>query len=91
MACDSVRRYRALLDRAKENGEIPASADTHVLALALQNLLMGLGVFAKALKCEDKLWEAARATLSGLGLFADSATERAGERSSNVLKADLDP
>lgn len=71
MACESVQRYRALLERAKENFEIPADADTHILALALQNLLMGLGVFAKALKCEDKLWELSRMTLSGLGLYAE--------------------
>lgn len=73
MACESVRRYRTLLDRAKENGEIPANVDTDILALALQNLLMGLGVFAKALKCEDRLWELAQLTLSGLGLYADSS------------------
>jgi TetR/AcrR family transcriptional regulator, transcriptional repressor for nem operon len=72
MTCDSVQRYQTLLDRAKANGEIPASADTKILALALQNMLMGLGVFAKALRCEEKLWELARLTLTGLGLFAES-------------------
>jgi TetR/AcrR family transcriptional repressor of nem operon len=86
MACESVRSYRALLDRAKKNGEIPANADTRILALALQNLIMGLGVFAKALKCEDKLWELARMTLSGLGLYADWSKEPTQHEKRNVRK-----
>lgn len=83
MACESVQRYRALLERAKENFEIPANADTYVLALALQNLFMGLGVFAKALKCEDKLWELSRMTLSGLGLYAE-LSERPNQHKKNA-------
>jgi TetR/AcrR family transcriptional regulator, transcriptional repressor for nem operon len=85
MSCESVQRYRALLDRAKENGEISVDAETHILALALQNLLMGLGVFAKALKCEDKLWDLARITLFGLGLYAE-LSEDPTQKEKNVHK-----
>jgi len=69
----SAARFEELLNMAVENGELPAETDTHAKALALQNLLAGVNVFAKALGDEDELWLMAKTTLEGLGLYREPA------------------
>jgi len=69
----SAARFEELLNIAVENGELPAETDTHAKALALQNLLVGLNVFAKALGDEEELWLMAKTTLEGLGLYREPA------------------
>jgi TetR/AcrR family transcriptional repressor of nem operon len=72
----SAARLEELLNIAVENGELPPGTDTHAKALALQNLMIGLNVFAKALGDEDELWLMAKTTLDGLGLYREA--EHAG-------------
>lgn len=67
----SAARFEELLNIAVENGELPPGTDTHAKALALQNLLAGLSVFAKALNDEAELWLTVRTTLEGLGLYRE--------------------
>lgn len=73
LALASAKHIEALLDRAKLQGEIREEADTRALALAFQNLLIGLNVFGKAVRSEHALWRAAEVTLRGLGLYAERA------------------
>ena len=68
MMLGSVKRMERLLEIAQEEGEIEASADPHALALALQNLMVGLNVLCKVVRDEDELWLLTRTTLKGLQL-----------------------
>lgn len=52
-----------------QQGEIDEDADTHALALALQNLLIGLNLMCKVVRDEAELWLAAETTLRGLNLL----------------------
>ncbi|MEM6566342.1 MAG: TetR/AcrR family transcriptional regulator [Pseudomonadota bacterium] len=67
----SAARFTQLLDIAVDRGELPAGTDTHAQGLALQNLLMGINIFAKALHDEAELWMVAKTTLEGLGLYKE--------------------
>ena len=67
----SGQRLQSLLQAARDNGDLPASADPHALALAVQNLQVGINVFCKVVRSEDELWLLARTTLEGLGLYRD--------------------
>ena len=71
----SVDRIEALLKVAVQRGEFDDTYDTHAGALALQTLMIGVNVFAKALKTEDELWLAVQTTLHGLGLYEEPANE----------------
>lgn len=66
---NSAARFEELLKLAVEQKELPQEFDTHGKALALQNLLVGLSVFAKVLHDEDELWLMVRTTLEGLGVY----------------------
>ena len=65
----SATQIESLLTIAVERGELPADTDVHGKALAVQNLIVGISAFSKALREEDELWLTARTTLEGLGLF----------------------
>lgn len=52
-----------------KQGEIDEDTDTHALALALQNLLIGLNLMCKVVRDEAELWLAAETTLRGLNLL----------------------
>jgi TetR/AcrR family transcriptional repressor of nem operon len=67
----SAARIETLLGIAVENGELPATTNVHAKALALQNLMVGINVFAKALRDEDELWLSIKTTLEGLGLYRE--------------------
>lgn len=69
----SAARIETLLLKAQKNGEIGPEANPHALALALQNLMVGLNVLCKVVRDEQELWLLARTTLEGLGLFDPSA------------------
>lgn len=71
----SVDRIEELLDVAVENGELPASSNTRAIALALQNLMVGINVICKVVRSEDELWLLTETTLRGLGLYRDDAFE----------------
>lgn len=67
----SAARMEALMAMARDNGEIPETADPHALGLALQNLMVGLNVFSKVVRDGDELWLLTRTTLEGLGLYRE--------------------
>lgn len=69
LAASSTRRIEELLDIARKHGEIDSRADVHALALALQNLMIGLNVLSKIVRDENDLWLLTETTLRGLGLF----------------------
>ena len=70
MALGAIDHIEALLGKAAAAGEIKDS-DLRAKALALQNLLIGLQVMAKAVRSEDELWATAKTTLAGLGLYRE--------------------
>ncbi len=61
--------FEKLLSRAKELGEINQDDDITSLALAITNLNIGINTMSKIVHEEARLWEAAKTTLTGLGLF----------------------
>lgn len=68
----SAARLEELLTLAVDRGELPVGTNVHATALALQNLMVGLNVFSKALRNEEELWLTARTTLSALGLYREN-------------------
>jgi len=68
---NSLGCLEKLLQWGVKQGELNKDTDTHALALALQNLLIGLNVMCKVVREEDELWKAAETTLNGLGLLDD--------------------
>lgn len=68
----SARRLEDLLNLAKTRGELPVSADAHALALAMQNLLVGLNVLCKVVRNEEELWLLTKTTMKGLGLLPET-------------------
>lgn len=65
----SLSRIEYLLEQGVARKEIDTDTDLHAMALALQNLLIGLNVMCKVVREEDELWKAAEITLKGLGIF----------------------
>ncbi|MCH8113637.1 MAG: TetR/AcrR family transcriptional regulator [Proteobacteria bacterium] len=65
----SLSCLEKLLQWGVKQGEIDEDADTHALALALQNLLIGLNLMCKVVRDEAELWLAAETTLRGLSLL----------------------
>lgn len=68
----SLARLNTLLDWAVDQGELPPQSNTRGLALALQNLLIGVNTMSKIVRKEEDLWLATRTTLEGLGLYTDT-------------------
>jgi len=73
LATGSTKRLEDLLTIAKEHQEISADANLHAMALALQNLMVGLNVLSKVVRSEEDLWLIAETTLKGLGLSSRPA------------------
>lgn len=69
----SADKFEELLNIAVAQGELPEMTNTRATALALQNLLVGLSVFSKALNDEDELWLTVKTTLIGLGIYQEVA------------------
>lgn len=67
----SAARLEDLLKLAVSAGELAEQTDVHAMALALQNLLIGLNLFSKALRDEQELWLTASTTLKALGLYRE--------------------
>jgi len=67
----SAGRLEKLLGWAVTSGEIGPDVDIHALALALQNLIVGLNVMSKMVRDEADLWLVAATTLRGLDLLAE--------------------
>lgn len=79
-----VDRVEHLLADAVARGELPPDTDVHTLALAVQNLIIGLNHFSKVLRSENELWSVARTTLGGLGLLEEQASRSVGLRAAKV-------
>jgi len=67
----NLARFETLLQWGVAQGEIVAETDIHALALALQNLLMGLNIMCKVVRGESELWKAAKTTLASLDLYEE--------------------
>ncbi|EJK88419.1 transcriptional regulator [Rhizobium sp. AP16] len=70
LATGSSKRLEELLTLARDRGEIGSEANVHALALALQNLMIGLNVLSKVIRSEEELWLLTETTLRGLGLYS---------------------
>ena len=68
----SLARLEELLQIAIANGELPKDAPIHAIALSLQTLMVGLNALSKAVRSEDELWQTAKVTLEGLGIFQEA-------------------
>lgn len=68
----SLENIRHLLQRARAQGEISADVSIPALALAVQNLMVGLSVTAKVVRDEALLWHGTALTLKGLGLYEET-------------------
>ena len=67
----SATRIERLIERAIGQNEIASDVDPHTLALALQNLLVGLNVMSQVVRGEQELWNAAKITLKGLNMLEE--------------------
>lgn len=67
----NLTRFETLLQWGVTQGEIDSKFDLRSIALALQNLLMGLNIMCKVVRSEDELWEAAKTTLLSLELYEE--------------------
>jgi len=65
----SIANFKALLNDSVLKKELPAKTDTHNLALAIQNLLMGLNVMSKVITNEQELWDATKVGLVALNVY----------------------
>lgn len=68
---NSAARLEELLELAVSRQELPEQTNPHATALALQNLMIGLNVFSKALRDEAELWLTATTTLIALGIYCE--------------------
>ncbi len=68
----SLENIRHLLERARAQGEIAPDAPVPALALAVQNLMVGLSVTSKVVRDEALLWRGTALTLQGLGLYEET-------------------
>jgi TetR/AcrR family transcriptional repressor of nem operon len=67
-----ANRFQELLEIAVRNGELAAETDTRAKALALQNLMVGINVFSKAVRSEEDLWVTVKTTLEALELYQET-------------------
>ena len=68
-----MTRIETLLGWARDRGELAVDNDLHALALAVQNLMIGINVLSKVVRDEADLWAAASTTLHALGLLDETA------------------
>jgi TetR/AcrR family transcriptional repressor of nem operon len=61
--------FEGLLTQAMHAGDLDSTANAEEIALALQNLLIGLNTMSKVVRDEGQLWGIAKTTLKGLNLF----------------------
>lgn len=68
----SAEHLEHLLGQAQTHGELAADANIRGIALALQNLMIGINVLSKVVREEEELWLLTRTTLEGLGIYRPS-------------------
>lgn len=67
----SIKRFENLLTHSMDLGELPPTSNIAELALAIQNLLIGLNTLSKVVKSEEQLWTVAKVTLQALGVYRE--------------------
>lgn len=67
----SISRFEQLLDLCVSRGELPNTVNTRHLALAIQNLLMGMNTLSKVVKSKEELWAGTKLNLQALNLYQD--------------------
>ena len=65
----ALAQFETLLRQAVDTGELPPDTDIAAKAVSLQTLMVGLNLTCRVVPDEDRLWDAARTTLQGLGLY----------------------
>lgn len=68
---NNIKCFEALLEESIRQGLLPENTDAHILALALQNTLMGLNTMSQLVKSEPELWSATRITLEALNVYRE--------------------
>lgn len=67
----SIKRFESLLTHSMNLGELSPTSNILQLALAIQNLLVGLNTMSKVVKSEQQLWATAEITLRALGVYRE--------------------
>lgn len=67
----SIKRFESLLKHSMDLGELAPTHNIQQLALAIQNLLVGLNTMSKVIKSEQQLWAATETTLRALGVYRE--------------------
>lgn len=52
---ESIKCFEGLIVESIRKGSLPENTDTHILALAIQNIMMGLNTMSKIVKSEQEL------------------------------------
>jgi len=68
---ESIKCLEGLIVESIRKGSLPENTDTRILALAIQNIMMGLNTMSKIVKSEQELWPATRATLKALKVYRE--------------------
>ena len=68
---NSINGFEALLECSISKGELPKNIDTHNLALALQNTLIGLNTLSKIVTDEQELWSGIKTILMALNVYRE--------------------
>ena len=67
---ESIKCFENLLNDSIKKNELSTNTNTHELALALQNILMGLNTMSKVVKSKNDLWSATKLNLQALKVYA---------------------
>ena len=67
----SIAGFEKLLKHSIQQGDLPENTNTRDVALALQNLLLGLNTMSKIVTSEKELWSATQTTLRALGVYRE--------------------
>jgi TetR/AcrR family transcriptional repressor of nem operon len=68
----SISCFEDLLVESVRRRELPKNTNTHDLALAVQNTLVGLNTMSKIIHSEHELWSATKTTLKALGVYNET-------------------
>jgi len=70
----SIKSFERLLTHSMNLGELPPTCNIRELALAIQNLLIGLNTLSKVVTSEEQLWGTAKITLKALGVYRTNSS-----------------
>ena len=67
----SVNCIETLLKSSIDQGELAKGTDTRLLALALENTLIGVNTLSKVITSEKELWDSTKSILSALKVYSE--------------------